>query len=70
MIILAFDGLFRSLPVKTHGSPHGGVLCYGWLVTRDRALLAHGYGAFARGQEADSNVAEYLAKASRALSNL
>jgi ribonuclease HI len=36
-------------------------MCYGWLITHDDVLIAHGHGAFAHSRDATSNVAEYLA---------
>ncbi len=60
MITLRFDGLFRGIP-SNHSSRKAGVMCYGWLVSRRGVLLARGHGAVARGKDATSNVAEYLA---------
>jgi ribonuclease HI len=61
MICLRFDGLFRGLPGKTVPTANAGFMCYGWLITRQGAMLAQGHGAFARSQHANSNIAEYLA---------
>jgi ribonuclease HI len=36
-------------------------MCYGWVIFRDGRPVAHGHGAYARPDEASSNVAEYLA---------
>jgi ribonuclease HI len=64
---LYFDGLFRSIPgsltSKNHAgiSTHAGIMCYGWLVFRGKQVIARGHGAFARGKDATSNIAEYLA---------
>jgi ribonuclease HI len=60
MITLRFDGLFRGIP-SNRSSQKAGVMCYGWLITRKGVLLARGHGAVARGMDATSNVAEYLA---------
>jgi len=60
MYRLHFDGLFRGL---NEGQPAygGGLLCYGWLITCNGALIARGHGACLRIRSASSNVAEYLA---------
>jgi ribonuclease HI len=60
MITLRFDGLFRGIP-SNHSGQKAGVMCYGWLISRNGLLLARGHGAVARGKDATSNVAEYLA---------
>jgi ribonuclease HI len=60
MITLRFDGLFRGIP-SNHCGRKAGVMCYGWLISRNGVLLARGHGAVARGKDATSNVAEYLA---------
>lgn len=60
MITLRFDGLFRGIP-SNHSGRKAGVMCYGWLIYRRSVLLARGHGAMARGKDATSNVAEYLA---------
>ena len=57
MLELEFDGLFRASTV----SPTAGIMCVGWLVRCDGALLAKGYAVIARGSDATSNIAEYLA---------
>jgi ribonuclease HI len=73
MITLHFDGLYRCLAedcveqptqaelVKSRNSHKSGVMCYGWLINRDGALIARGHGGFVRREEASSNIAEYLA---------
>ncbi len=67
MYTLYFDGLFRTLAGSTatqnhpSASAHAGIMCYGWLVFRRKQVIAHGHGAFARGKDATSNIAEYLA---------
>lgn len=58
---LAFDGLFRSLPGNTDPGSQAGVMCYGWVISKDRVIIARGHGAVVRGRHATSNVAEYLA---------
>jgi ribonuclease HI len=64
---LYFDGLFRSLPgsntTQIHANPsaRAGIMCYGWLLFRGKQAIARGHGAFARGKDATSNIAEYLA---------
>lgn len=58
MYALRFDGSFRSLPEKPVPS---GFLGFGWLVYFQTVLIAYGYGIAARGKDATSNVAEYLA---------
>jgi len=60
MLTLQFDGLFRCMP-DGQSSSQAGILCFGWLIDRRGVKLAQGHGAFARGKEATSNVAEYLA---------
>lgn len=57
MLELEFDGLFRASNV----SPTAGIMCVGWLVRCEGSLLAKGYAVIARGTDATSNIAEYLA---------
>ncbi len=57
MLELEFDGLFRPSPV----SPTAGIMCVGWLVRSGGNILAKGYAVIARGTDATSNIAEYLA---------
>lgn len=60
MYILQFDGLFQE--IGSFISPfRAGLLGYGWLALKDGALIARGYGVVARGKDATSSVAEYLA---------
>jgi len=54
---LRFDGLFRE---AKEGS-RAGLMGIGWLLSRGEKLIAHGYGVTARGMDATSNMAEYLA---------
>lgn len=58
MLRLEFDGLFRNVDDE-HTS--AGIMCYGWRILRGRREIAHGHGTFARSQNANSNIAEYLA---------
>jgi ribonuclease HI len=60
MYTLEFDGLFKGLRDPQQPVPVG-LMCYGWLISKDGVMVAHGYGAFARGKHASSNIAEYLA---------
>jgi len=62
MYALRFDGLFRS--IQNPAGPtdaKAGIMCYGWLIFKQDRLIAKGHGAFADGENATSNVAEYLA---------
>lgn len=62
MITFRFDGLFRRIPTgRSGGTIAAGFMSYGWLIGRDGVQIARGYGVVARGQNATSNVAEYLA---------
>jgi len=54
---LRFDGLFREAKEATKA----GLMGIGWLLSRGDKLIAHGYGVTARGMDATSNIAEYLA---------
>ncbi len=60
MYTLCFDGLFR----KADGADsihHAGFMGYGWLISRQHIVIARGHGVVARGAQANSSVAEYLA---------
>lgn len=59
MFRLEFDGLFRSAN-DDHPTP-AGIMCYGWRILRGKRVIAQGHGTFARGRNANSNIAEYLA---------
>lgn len=59
--IICFDGLFKSFPTSTGSTSKAGIMCYGWLIQRDEIVIARGYGGVARGANATSNIAEYLA---------
>jgi ribonuclease HI len=61
MIVLHFDGLYRGIPGGLRSARHAGVMCYGWLISRDGVVIARGHGGYARGRDATSNIAEYLA---------
>jgi ribonuclease HI len=61
MLTLEFDGLFRGAPGNLHLTSDAGVMCYGWVILRDDVVIARGHGGYARGRDASSNVAEYLA---------
>lgn len=61
MIFLKFDGLFSEFVDIKAPSRNAGFLCYGWIILRDDVVIARGHGGVARGWEATSNVAEYLA---------
>jgi ribonuclease HI len=56
MYELWFDGLFRG----TKAARKAGLMCFGWLIYRNGRHIAEGYGITARGQNATSNIAEYL----------
>lgn len=60
MYILHFDGLFHN-PQVDDAPHHSGFMAYGWLVERQNRLVARGHGVVARGAQANSSVAEYLA---------
>lgn len=60
MYRLHFDGLFRGI-TEHQLAAGGGLLCYGWLITCEGAIVARGHGACLRIRSASSNVAEYLA---------
>lgn len=54
---LRFDGLFREAKENSQA----GLMGIGWLLSRGDRIVAHGYGVTARGVDATSNMAEYLA---------
>lgn len=60
MITLTFDGLYRTLNAENQSQPGAGLMCYGWIVSRDGREAAHGHGAYAQKKDASSNLAEYL----------
>jgi ribonuclease HI len=57
MYELLFDGAYQSSS-KIHDA---GMMSIGWLILRNERQVAHGYGVAARGVDASSNMAEYLA---------
>lgn len=59
MFRLEFDGLFRNADDEHPAS--AGIMCYGWRILRGKQVIAQGHGTFARGRNANSNIAEYLA---------
>jgi ribonuclease HI len=65
MLTLHFDGLYRSLPEQSIKDgkllASGGLMAYGWLIYRGEKMVARGHGVVARGRDATSNVAEFLA---------
>ncbi len=61
IIILRFDGLYMSIPRQGRPGPQAGFMCYGWIISRGSKMLGRGHGGYVRGQDASSNVAEYLA---------
>jgi ribonuclease HI len=61
MYTLQFDGLFHGFPGYEEPKFKAGFLCYGWIISQDGRLIARGHGAYARGHNATSNIAEYLA---------
>lgn len=60
MYTLQFDGLFRSIPNHSERT-QAGFMCYGWVIFHDDVPIARGHGCYARGRDATSNIAEYLA---------
>lgn len=61
MYLLQFDGLFRDMCEYGGSSLHAGFMSYGWLISKNGQLVAQGWGVFARGKCANSNIAEYIA---------
>jgi ribonuclease HI len=61
MIILKFDGLFSEFGEDLDQTRNAGFMCYGWIILRDQQIIGRGHGGVARGEDATSNVAEYLA---------
>lgn len=61
MYTLRFDGLYKKVSGERNAANHAGFMCYGWLIFKNGTLVARGHGAYARGRDASSNVAEYLA---------
>ncbi len=61
MYVLCFDGLFKHFSKASAKTARGGVMGYGWYITRDEVVIAKGRGVFAHGEQATSGIAEYLA---------
>lgn len=61
MITLQFDGLFRSIAGSFRHACKAGFMGYGWLILRDKEVIARGHGVVAHASNATSNIAEYLA---------
>jgi ribonuclease HI len=60
MYTLRFDGLFRGVGGKINPKAKAGFMCYGWIIIKNGKMVARGHGAFGRGKEATSLIAEYL----------
>lgn len=60
MLTLRFDGLYRPLTQEGGTAPHAGVMCYGWVISRNGKPIARGHGGYMRRNDASSNIAEYL----------
>jgi ribonuclease HI len=58
---LRFDGIFWGVPGSSDPANTAGFMGYGWLIFRGQTLVAKGHGVFARGKDANSSIAEYLA---------
>jgi len=58
MYILEFDGMVRDLDEQPNSS---GLLGFGWLLSKQDRVMAHGFGLVGRKRQATSNIAEYLA---------
>jgi ribonuclease HI len=61
MYTLRFDGIYWGIPGNDSPQITAGFMGYGWLIFRKDELLAKGHGVFARGKDANSSAAEYLA---------
>ncbi len=61
MYTLRFDGIFREVPNNPDPRASAGFMGYGWLIFKKGTLVAKGHGVFARGKDANSSIAEYLA---------
>ncbi len=59
MYTLQFDGMLRS--AGNEFSKSFGLLGYGWLITWNEMIVAHGFGVFLGAGKTGSNAAEYLA---------
>ena len=61
MYILQFDGQFHEYGKEQTNPSRAGLMGYGWLIYKNNRQVARGWGAFAQGKNAASNIAEYLA---------
>ena len=61
MYILQFDGQFQENNNELPNLSPAGLMGYGWSVYKENHQIARGWGAFAQGKKAASNIAEYLA---------
>jgi ribonuclease HI len=61
MYTLRFDGIFWGIPGNERPEITAGFMGYGWLIFHRGTLIAKGHGVFARGKDANSSIAEYLA---------
>ncbi len=61
MYTLRFDGIFWEAPSTTSSDLKAGFMGYGWLIWKGSTLVGKGHGVFARGRDATSSIAEYLA---------
>ena len=61
MVTLQFDGQFHEYGNDEANLARAGLMGYGWLIYKDHHQIARGWGAFAQGKNAASNIAEYLA---------
>ena len=61
MYTLQFDGQFQEYDNERPNLARAGLMGYGWLIYENNRQIARGWGAFAQGKNAASNIAEYLA---------
>jgi ribonuclease HI len=61
MYKLQFDGQYQSKGPETSSGFKAGLMGYGWLIFKNGQQAACGWGVFAQGKNAASNIAEYLA---------
>lgn len=61
MHIVQFDGQYQEHALQDTQRMRASLMGYGWLIYRNDQQLARGWGAFAQGKDAASNIAEYLA---------
>jgi ribonuclease HI len=62
MYTLHFDGLYRSSWYRdqAHSLPRD-IMCYGWLVEKNKRVIAQGHGGLLYKNYSSSNCAEYIA---------